>query len=247
MNSSSEIKLKPATEDSLWFQRQMVSFDVETTGVDLENDRIVTAAISVVGPGAETTNFSWVVDPGIPVPEEAANVHGYTTERVQAEGQAAETAIEEIIEILAFCLNQNMALVVYNARFDLTILDREARRLQLEPLVERATLRVIDPMVIDKRAAKYRQGGRKLIDLCRVYNVPFSEEEAHDACDDAMATARLAWRLGSMIPEMQIELDQLHDYQQVWARRHAESLQKYFNRIGRDANVEVEWPLINLP
>jgi len=43
-----------------WHAGRLAAFDIETTGVNTESDRIVTAAVSVVGGGLG----AWVSNPG---------------------------------------------------------------------------------------------------------------------------------------------------------------------------------------
>lgn len=132
-----------------WHQGLLVSFDLETTGTDVEQDRIVTAALlRLEGDGRPAAKLTWLVDPGVPIPDEAAAIHGISTAYVQEHGRAPATAIEEITEALADALRAEIPLVVMNARYDLSLLDRECRRHGLRTLTERlghAPAPVIDP------------------------------------------------------------------------------------------------------
>jgi DNA polymerase III epsilon subunit-like protein len=74
-----------------WWNGRMAAFDLETTAANPEEARIVAAAVVLVGAGAETDSTTWLADPGIEIPEEAAEVHGITTERAQAEGDRPPT------------------------------------------------------------------------------------------------------------------------------------------------------------
>src|SRR5690348_1701648 len=120
-----------------WHQRRLAAFDLETTGIDSESDRIVTAAVSLVGDGLPSVFHAWLIDPGIPIPAGASAVHGITTEQARAEGRQPLAAIEEIVALLAEQLLQGVPVVAFNARFDLTCLDREARRHGITPLLDR--------------------------------------------------------------------------------------------------------------
>ncbi|MGA1213468.1 MAG: 3'-5' exonuclease, partial [Solirubrobacterales bacterium] len=119
----------------------------------------------------------------------------------------------------------------------------------IEPLVELvgdSGLLVIDPMILDKQLDPYRRGKRKLTDVCAVYGVELTE--AHAAHADALAAARLAWRLGKSNPEFgDLDLPTLHEQQIEWARTQAEGLQQYFDEQGLDRVVEPEWPLVSWP
>lgn len=226
----------------------MVGFDLETTGTDVETDRIVTACVVAVGAGPATAR-TWLADPGVEIPEEATAVHGVSTERARAEGRPAGEAVAEIVHTLATTSTSATAPVVaMNAAFDLTLLDRKARRHGVMPLTERVPeLRVVDPRVLDKEMDRYRRGGRRLEDLCGHYAVRL--DGAHSADGDALAACRVAWRIGQVYPEIGgLTLDALHEAQVRWARQQALSLADYFARTpGKQqwaAGVRTEWPLI---
>lgn len=224
----------------------MAAFDIESTGVDPNTDRIVTATISVVGGDLPAESNSWLADPGIEIPPGATNVHGITTEQARAEGRPAAEVVAEITEMLALQVAQGYPIVAFNARYDLTMLDREARRYDIEPLIERVggsdALLVIDPLVIDKQLDKFRKGKRTLTAVCENYAVNLTDAHAADA--DAIAAARVAWRLGEKFPELGIDLDELTDQQSQWAAEQAASLQSYFSSQGKDEVVEPAWPLV---
>ncbi len=64
-----------------WVTGRLVAFDLETTGVDVESARIVTAAVLVLDAGKLIQERFWLLDPGIVIPEQASRVHGIITER----------------------------------------------------------------------------------------------------------------------------------------------------------------------
>ena len=245
-----------------WHEGRLVAFDIETTGTDLEEARIVTAAIAVCGGGVETETLALMADPGVEIPDEAAAVHGVTTERAQAEGKPARDVVSAVVEALRAYTAGGAPIVAFNARFDLTILDREARRWELEPLVIR---RVVDPLVIDKHLHRYRRGSRKLDAQAIHYGAEL--ELAHDAAADAIAAARVAWCIGkrgevirsvrgkdeaieraSLVREwerVRHDIDALHAAQVRWAAEQAASLEDYFRQKGTlEAPVERAWPVV---
>lgn len=232
-----------------WHHGRLAAFDIESTGVDPESDRIVTSTISLVGGGAPIDTTSWLVNPGIEISPGATAVHGITTEMAQAEGRVATEAVDEITDMLATQVRQGVPIVAFNARFDLTMLDREARRYGIEPLTERIggceALLVIDPLVLDKQHDRYRKGKRTLTAICAHYEIPFQDAHAADA--DAIAAARVAWKLGQTFAELEgVELRVLHDRQVVWAAEQAASLQEYFQSQGKPERVEQAWPVVPL-
>jgi DNA polymerase-3 subunit epsilon len=228
-----------------WHLGRMAGFDLETTGVDVETDRIVTACVVQCGGGHPTTPANWLADPGIDIPDGAANVHGITTEKARAEGRPAAEVVEQIVAALAEVILAGTPIVAMNAAYDLTLLDREARRHGIQPLTDivASDLRVIDPRVLDKQVDQFRRGGRKLEDLCRTYKVRL--DGAHTADADAIAACRVVWRLGSAHPELAaLSLDDLHNSQIWWAAEQAASLQDYLRKTRPDAVVQGAWPLI---
>jgi DNA polymerase-3 subunit epsilon len=230
-----------------WHNGRLAAFDIESTGIDPQNDRIVTAAVSVVGGGEPPVSSTWLADPGVEIPEGAARVHGVTTEQARAEGRPAAEVIAEILEVLAAEVERGVPIVAFNARYDLTMLDREARRHGLVPLSERGhELYVVDPLIIDKALDTYRKGKRTLTAVCQLYNVELSEDDAHAADADAIAAARVAWRLGERFDELKIDLPTLHNNQVGWAAEQAASLEDYFRRQGKDEVVERDWPIVSV-
>jgi DNA polymerase-3 subunit epsilon len=232
-----------------WHTRRLAAFDLETTGIDVEQDRIVTAAVSVVGAGHQTVSHAWLVDPGVEIPAGASAVHGITTEQARRDGRDPAEAVEEITATLAVQQRAGVPIVAFNARFDLTILDREARRHGVEPLIDRIggaeRLLVIDPFVIDKQVDRYRRGRRTLTAVCEHHRVPLVD--AHDANADALAAARVAWRMATTLIDIGgTELAELHGQQVAWAAEQAASLEEYFAAQGRPERVEPAWPCVPL-
>ncbi|MCX4540463.1 3'-5' exonuclease [Streptomyces sp. NBC_01565] len=224
-----------------WHLGRMAGFDLETTGIDVEQDRIVTACVVQCGGGQPTQSATWLADPDIDIPAEAEKVHGISTARARAEGRPGAEVVADVLAALGQAITAGIPVVAMNARYDLTLLNREARRHSLAPLP--AGFPVIDPYVIDKHIDRYRKGGRKLTDLCAHYGVPIGD--AHTADADAVAACRVAWRIGNTRPDLAaLPLATLHGQQAAWAAEQAASLQEYFRRKTPDAVVRGEWPLI---
>lgn len=228
-----------------WHLGRLAGFDLETTGVDVEQDRIVTACVVQCGGKHPTKSATWLANPGVEIPEGAAKLHGITTEQAQAEGQPAGQVVEQVVAALVQVVLSGIPLVVMNASFDLTMLDREARRHRVMPLTDRVgdALRVIDPRILDKQVDTYRPGKRTLTDLCRLYGVRF--DGAHSADADALAACRVVWRLGSQFPGLAgLDVDALHKAQIGWAAEQAASFQAHLRGKGQqDAVIDGSWPL----
>lgn len=221
-----------------WWEGPLVGFDLETTSPDPETARIVTATVVLDRPGADPILRTWLVDPGIDIPEAATSVHGITTEHAREHGQDPATAAREVIDALVEGLDHHGAPVVaFNAAFDFTVLDREARRYGLGPL---APDPVIDPFVLDKQVDRFRRGKRTLTALCEHYGVALTD--AHDATADALAAVGLVRELGRRHPFPDPGV--LHAAQVGWRAEQCASLAEYFARQGRPQEVRGEWPLL---
>ena len=52
--------------------------DTETTGLDPATDRIVEVGVVVTQPGLDVARYSWLIDPGIPIPDITTEITGIT-------------------------------------------------------------------------------------------------------------------------------------------------------------------------
>jgi DNA polymerase-3 subunit epsilon len=231
----------PADAAVDWAARLAV-FDLETTGIDVETSRVVTANVSVIdAEGGPVSRRDWLANPGIDIPEQATAVHGVTTARAIADGRDAAEVVGEIIAALREILASGLPVVIYNAPYDLTLLDREARRYGIAPLS--GPLPIIDPLVIDKAVDKYRKGKRTLTVTAEFYGVELLD--AHDAGADAIAAGRVAQAVALKHAKvLAIPVAELHNRQAVWFQEQALSFQEYMRR-SRDPEftAKTEWPV----
>lgn len=228
-----------------WHFGRLAGFDTESTGVDVETDRIVTACIVEVGGSQPPLPVNWLLNPGVEIPTAASDIHKVTTEKARAEGQDAAEGIGQIVAALTQVVLAGTPLVIMNAPYDLTLLDREARRYGIKTLTDTVggDLRVVDPRVIDKALDMYRPGKRTLTDLCRHYEVKLDGAHAADA--DAVAACRVSWRLGQRYPKLAaLSLDELHAQQIDWHAAWAADFQAHLRGKGQqDAVIDGAWPL----
>jgi DNA polymerase-3 subunit epsilon len=60
-------------------------FDLETTGINITNDRIIEIAVIKLMPNGEVLKKTHLVNPGIPIPPESTAIHGITNEDVNGQ------------------------------------------------------------------------------------------------------------------------------------------------------------------
>ncbi len=173
-------------------------------------------------------------------------MHGLTEDHLARNGRWPAPVMHEIATELAEQAAAGRPLVVMNAPFDLTLLDRELRRHRASSLghwFESVPLLVLDPRVLDKHLDRYRKGRRTLTDLCAHYGVPL--DGAHDAAADAMASLEVVRAIGRRFTSRLERLSpaELHTLQAVWHAAQARGLQAWFARSGSEEAVDPAWPL----
>ena len=224
------------------WSRKLAVFDLETTGLDLQEARIVTACAVEIDEHGQVVgeNLEWLADPVIEIPQAASNVHGVTTEIARANGRPAKEVVAELIETLNGFFSRGIPVVAYNAPYDFTILHFEALRHGLDPIAEPKP--VIDPLVLDKFVDTYRSGKRTLEAAARTYGV--SLNDAHNATADAVAAGRvaqaIATKYGGKLPDNVLLL---HDSQIEWSSAQDASYEKFRRGSVPDFTVQRGWPV----
>ena len=246
----------PSPPTTGWHLGPLAGFDIELTGADPEDARMVQTAITRrgwphteegAGPAATTTGDTvWLINPGVEIPPEAQKIHGISTAQTRDWMDPAK-ATAQIREAVADLLARKVPLVIFNARYDLTVLDRECRRHGVEPLVldvERHL--IIDPFILDKLLDKYRPGSRKLEDQCRHYSVNING--AHEAGADALAAMRVGWRIAHTHGRIaNYSVAALMHLQAAAAKEQGTSLAAHFRKQGEPKPVGLDWPVVPWP
>jgi DNA polymerase-3 subunit epsilon len=232
--------------DAGWVHGPLLGFDTETTGVDVHTDRIVTAAVVVRTP-LTTEVLTWLIDPGVEIPAEAAAIHGVTTEHARAHGRPPADALEEIAVVLTRHARDGVPLVAYNAAFDLTLLDAELTRHGLPTLPDRLgrpVSPVLDPLVIDRWQDRYRRGKRRLGDLVELYGIT-GEGDLHSADVDVLATLDVLDAQVLRFPQLRaVALDALHLAQRDAHRAWAENFNSWRASQGLPGpGASASWPV----
>lgn len=112
---------------SLQLARPLVAFDLETTGLDVEQDRIVELSLVKLLPDGERQVRTRRIHPGRPIPPEATAVHGIGDADVADCPRFGQVA-RSLAEWLRGC-----DLTGYNIeRFDLRLLAAEFKRENIE-------------------------------------------------------------------------------------------------------------------
>lgn len=243
----------------------LLAFDLETTGVDPLNDRIVTAYVGLLNAGGHIVKEQeWIVDPGVDIPEGASNVHGWTKERLDAEPRTRRDLDAVVMEIATLihqlCGGRNVTLPLagHNLAYDCTMLDAHLVRAGNAPLPygnhrDSSGILVLDSIVLDKHYNEFVKGKgmRKLVATAKRYGIELSEDQAHAANFDAIASGRITqgilrtkapYLAGA--PDLRTSLAAMHEQQVRWRAEQQIDLQKWLHTKGGvpDAVCETAWP-----
>lgn len=222
-----------------WLNAPVVALDTETTGIDVEVDRIVTCCVGRSDAPGHWQAHNWIINPGVPIPAEATAVHGITDEMAEWAADAPGS-LREIFNMLGDTAHDRVPVVGYNLAYDLTLLDREFRRHLDRPLPD--GLIVIDVMVLFRRF-DLTTGSRRLEDVAKRNGITFP---AHDAEADALASLRLLHVLAAqndLLPL--VDPKALHVKQSEWYA--AQQSAAHFKRLGNGQHSDepnLHWPLI---
>lgn len=231
----------------MWAEVPWLGFDTETTGVNVNSDRIVTAAGVLRMGGTQATKdhiHNWLADPGIPIPAAATAVHGISTAYAQAHGADHAQVVDHVATTLAEHLRRGYPIVAFNAPYDIHILANNLAFHSLPSLEQRcggAPLLVLDPLVLDRHLVPYRRGKRTLSDLCAAYGIEVSEN-AHTADADVLMTLDVLAAMVRDFPQISdMSLPELHAAQEEWHAEWAEDFERYLRSKGRDTHISRQW------
>ena len=189
----------PPLPPRLHLDRPLVVFDLEATGLNKRTDRIVAIALVRYEPAGTAEQVCYLLNPGIPIPEDATAIHGITDDDVRDAPSFADLA--EIIE-------RHFAdadLAGYNILgFDIQMLTEEFARVHRPfPLDGRR--------ILDAQRIFFRKEPRDLSAALRYY-CGETHEDSHNALGDVLATIRVLGGQFDRYPDLPPEMDALHDY-----------------------------------
>jgi len=184
---------------NLPLQRALVGFDLETTGLDVEKDRIVQMALIRIEPGGARRTFETLVNPERPIPPEASAVHGITDADVRDQPTFSQIR-REVEETL-----HEADLAGFNSvRFDLPLLQSELRRAGSE--IDFQGVRHLDSLTIFHRMERR--------DLTAAYRFYCQKDltDAHSALADTTATLEILDAQIGRYDEVPTDIDELHRF-----------------------------------
>lgn len=160
--------------------RDVVIFDVETTGTDRIRDQVIELGVQFGLDGAGSGGSQvWRIRPSCPIHPDAQAVHGISMEDLEGCPSFGEVA-RDIREVIDGAL----VLIGYNLAFDIEMLQAELHRAGLSP-VDVTGKQLVDPLRLWQRCEpRSLQAAHR-----RFVGQEFAA--AHSASADAAATGRV--------------------------------------------------------
>ena len=175
------------------FDAETIVFDIETTGLSVQNCRITEIGAVKIKNGEVVDKFNTFVNPEVPIPEEIVKLTGITDEMV-ADAPKVKPALEAFFEFIG---DSKKLLVAHNANFDTGFIRYAAESCGMEfknPYLDTVALsRYINP---DLKK-------HKLDVLAEYYQL--GDFNHHRACDDAEMLAMIYFKMIQKMKEQDIK------------------------------------------
>ena len=168
---------------------RVLGFDLETTGINPREDRVLQFALVGSDSDGSHLNLNSLVNPGRRIPDEASKVHGIWDDDVRGAG-----SFEEHVESLSELIEGSVVVGHNVVAFDWRFLEMECIRVGREAP---KPLAVVDTLVLARR---FGVPGRHTLGLlCRRFGIGL--ERSHSADADAGATLLLLWKFMRAYPD----------------------------------------------
>ena len=155
--------------------RPLCFFDLETTGINITNDRIVEIGILKIFPDGKTKEINKLVNPERTIPKEVSDIHGITNDKVDS----MPTFKQISNEIYSFIKDSDLA--GFNSdRFDIPLLVEEFLRAEIDFNFKKI-------LTIDVQTIFHKMEQRTLSAALKFY-CKSENEKAHSAMNDTRAT-----------------------------------------------------------
>ncbi len=155
--------------------RPLCFFDLETTGINITNDRIVEIGILKIFPDGKTKEMNTLVNPEMIIPKQASDIHGITNDKVDSM-PTFKTLSKKIYSFI-----KDSDLAGFNSdRFDIPLLVEEFLRANIDFNFKKM-------LTIDVQTIFHKMEQRTLTAALKFY-CKRENKEAHTAMNDTKAT-----------------------------------------------------------
>jgi len=183
----------------LQLRNPLVFFDLETTGIDVAVDRIVEISYLKIYPNGDEESKTMKINPGMPIPPKATNIHGITDEDIRDAPTFQEVA-KSVAKVFEGC-----DFAGYNSnKFDLPLLAEEFLRADTD--LDLKKRKFIDIQVI------FHKKEQRTLSAAYKYYCDKNLEDAHSAEADTRATFEILQAQLDRYPDLPNDIDDLSKY-----------------------------------
>ncbi len=183
----------------LKLKRPIAFLDLETTGINVTNDRIIELSVLKISPNGKEEWMTSRVNPGIPIPEKSTAIHGIRDEDV-----ANSPSFKEIARNLASFL-EGCDLAGYNAiKFDIPLLAEEFLRADTDFTFNRR--KYIDVQVI------FHKKEQRTLSAAYQFYCNRELEDAHSSKADTQATFEVLKSQLDRYVDLENDVDKLAEF-----------------------------------
>jgi DNA polymerase-3 subunit epsilon len=183
----------------LKLKNPIVFFDLETTGINVASDRIVEISYLKVYPDGKEETATYKVNPTIPIPKQASEIHGIYDKDIKDEPTFAELA-KSIAQVFEGC-----DLAGYNSnKFDIPLLAEEMIRAEVD--IDFKKRKFVDVQVIFLKKEPRTLGA--------AYKFFCDKElvDAHSAEADTRATYEILQAQLDKYTDLENDIDKLSEF-----------------------------------
>ncbi len=167
--------------------KRLVALDTETTGKSDDgtpgDHRIIeVGCVEIVDRRITGRTLQLYFDPERPVDEEAAEIHGWTWEKLKGKPKFKDCAAQIIVFI------RGSELLIHNARFDTQFLDKEWTLAGITERTEEMA-HVVDTVLLARKLVPGHQVN--LDNLCSLFDIDASMRSLHGALLDSQLLAEV--------------------------------------------------------
>lgn len=159
-----------------FMKNTFVVFDLETTGLNVQEDTIIEIAAVKIVDGVLRESFECLVNPQQPLPEKIIEITNITDEML-----AGQHVLKDVIGDF-YKFTRGAIMVAHNAAFDMGMISVEGKKYSYN-----FDNRHTDTLAMARQKLKLKN--YKLATVCDYFNVPLVG--AHRALNDTVATAQM--------------------------------------------------------
>ena len=179
-------------EEAKMYKSQFFSIDVETTGLDAKNDKMIEIACCYFCNGEINDSFSSLINPKVPIPSHITKINKITNNDVK-NAPTEKLVLNKLVQFINSKINENeqIIFVAHNAKFDANFINNAFTRNQIG-----INCLFLDTLEISKCLTRNFFPSYKLTSLCKELKI--NNFNPHEALNDAISCGYLFVKLCSL-------------------------------------------------